>query len=207
MRRIATFLMLVIPLNLISQDLFVQIEQHHGISNFSRQLLPYKLKYSFEYGLSAGIPLTDIIEVKIGAYFQQAGAAAELWFDGVENLGPENSNRQIYNVDFLKIPVDLNLVFGEDIKLSIGIGGYYSFHLKSTFETNSEEGNISAFNPSIVEMSNNDYGIRISPSLLLQLSEKVILQLGILQEFGLYQFITDTRQYSTYLTTGIRYAL
>ncbi len=207
MKRFATLLMLVIPLNLISQPLFVQIEQHHGISNFSRQVLPYKLKYSYEYGLSAGMPLGDLIEVKIGAYFQHAGAAAELWFDDGAILGPDNSNRQLYNMDFLKIPVDLNLVFGEDIKLSIGIGGYYSFHQNATFETNSEEGYISAFNPSMQEMSNNDYGIRISPSVLLQLSEKVILQLGILQEFGLYQFIIHTRQYSTYLTAGIRFAL
>lgn len=199
--------MLIIPLNLISQPLFVQIEQHHGISNFSRQVLPYKLKYSYEYGLTAGIPLADLIEVKIGAYFQHAGAAAELSFGNVANLGPENLNRQLYNMDFLKIPIDLNLVFGENNKLSIGIGGYYSFHLKSAFETDSEEGNISAFNPSMEEMSNNDYGIRISPSVLLQLSEKVIFQLGILQEFGLYQFISDTRQYSTYLTAGIRFAL
>jgi hypothetical protein len=192
--------------NLWGQELFLQIEQHHGISGFSRNTLPYMIKYSYEYGLSTGVSFSPAIEFKIGAYYQSAGAGSNWYFSENEQMDYGKPVRQNYNLEYLKLPADIVVILGKKAKFFLGVGLYYSFHLNSTFETDSPDGNVSAISPSYEEMSNNDFGIRVSPSVLIPLSEKVKINLGVLQEFGIYQYFTSTRLYTTYLTGGIRYS-
>lgn len=207
MKTITVILLFFLPVSLFSQNIFIQIEQHQGMSTFSRQLLSFDLKYSYEYGFSVGIPIAERIGLKLGAHYQHAGTASEIWFDENATLDKDNSNRQVYNMDFIQIPLDITLLIGEKKRFSVGIGGYYSFHMKSTFETDSQEGNISALNPTYEEMNNNDYGIRISPCIHFPISEKAIIELGILQKFGLYSYLESTRHFASYLTAGVRFEL
>ncbi len=207
MKRLFCAILLSLPITIYAQSVFINLEQHHGISGFSRNTLPYKVIYSYEYGTSMKISLSNKIAVEFGTYFQHSGTASDVWFEEEIQMDQQNKSRQSNNMEFLKIPIDVNFNFGKNNRLIIGIGAYYSIHLMSTFETNSEEGYIFASNPSFEEMNHDNYGIRISPSFLVPIYENIQMRFGLMQEIGLFEYIPNTRLFATYLTAGITFAL
>lgn len=204
MKHLICLTLMLFSVQVFSQTTFVKIENATGYSSYSRGLVPYKIKLSHQHGIMAGRDISKHIDISTGLIYQNSGAGTVFKYSTDEVPKEYFEVKQFYNSSFLKIPFEINLKFDRKIIYSIGFGMYYDLHLSSEFSTNSNEGLVHADNPSLDQMSNNDYGIRIRPMLSIPVSGKVKITTGVLQEFGFMELLLKTRRYSTSLFWGVR---
>ncbi len=205
MRKLALIFILSLSTQIviIGQNAYTQIEISQGFSSFIPNHGTFLPKYAYQYGVTTGMDISKYLDASVGIVYQNAGAAQYIW----EANSPDGASpdvRQTFVSTFLKIPVDINLKFGKRNTFSIGLGAYYSFNLTASYGTESPIGTLfPMINPE--ELGQNDYGLRFKPSILLPLNEIFLVQLGILQEFGLNVFWSDVVHYSTCAFAALRF--
>lgn len=204
MKRKTSAIIILILFQIIaySQSFYIQLDQSQGVSSFIPSHGHYKIKYAYQYGVSTGVNITESIGANIGLAYQLNGAAG--YISEINSSISTETVRQNLDASFLKIPVNINIRF-KNIFV-IGIGAYYNMNLTASFRTDSPFGTI-ASPIRLEELAQNDYGLHFNPSILIPLDENFILQLGILQEFGMKVIWNDVVNYSTSAKISLRYLL
>jgi len=197
---VISVLFLVIPL--IGQDMYFNLSQANGVSSFTRNLLPFGVKYSTQTEVLVGFRLSESIGLQAGLAYQSAGASNEVTYESPN----AETVRETYSIGFLKIPVELSMRFGEKLSAGLDIGCYYNLNINQSIGTNASNGEVSGA-ISVNDLSKNDFGIRVKPVLDIHLSEKYMATVGVLQEFGLIECLEKTHHFNTYITFGLKVLL
>ena len=196
MRIIIFFCLIILTTELQSQALYLQIEQVHGVSSYVPNHMHYKIKYSFQYGANFGIDFSRRIDARIGFYYHNAGASDSFLMNAELPRTKDNSIRQTYNSEYLKIPFDINLKLGNNELYFLSLGFYFNINVGATYSTESETGLLLP-SLTIESLSQDDFGIRLRSGINIPINSKSLFQVGILQEFGFNQFWFDMRNYDT----------
>lgn len=202
MKKIIFALLVLAAFPLQGQRFFLQLQPEAGVSSFTREILPYELRSSYQVTVAGGLQLNDRSAVKLGIGVQQSGARSSI----IYAAGSVTTLEYLYpDTYFIKVPVDFSISLGSRGLFTLDIGAYYNLNI--TDQVVDMEINDGYFPLHAEDFTKDDVGLRLRPAVGIPFTPKVSLSLGILQEFGLVAFLQQTHHYNTYLSAGMHVKL
>jgi len=170
------------------------LEQHLGLSTYTRGLLPFDLKLSSSTGLIVGMALSDRIKLRSGLYFHSTGANNKVSY-----------GYPLYQTDViqtvaqscLRLPLFLNVRIGKKKRFSMEAGGYFNYFIQYKISTDSNDYPYDGGGMWVdLELDQHDFGIIIRQEIAKSLYN-VGISIGLQEEIGLNPLARGTVQVGT----------